>query len=62
MMDRLRQVAERPQPMTQAQSAGHAAIGYGFFFTPGETPGTAISELTAQWPALRFGLQPRPAS
>jgi hypothetical protein len=58
--DRLRQVAERPQPVTQAPAPGHVAIGYGFF-TAGETPGAAISELTAQWPALRFGLQPRPA-
>jgi hypothetical protein len=58
--DRLRQVVERPKP-----SAGkrlpqtHAVIGYGFF-TAGETPHTAIAQLGARWPALRFALVPRP--
>jgi hypothetical protein len=59
--DRLRQVVERPPPVTPAPAVGHAAIGYGFF-TAGETPGAAITRLTARWPALHFGLQPRPAS
>ena len=37
----------------------HAVIGYGFF-TAGDTPRAAITQLAVRWPALRFVLQPRP--
>jgi hypothetical protein len=64
---RLRQVAVRDKattgrPSTRGRgrlSAGQAVIGYGFF-TLGETPHVAITQLAARWPALRFQLMPRP--
>jgi len=35
-------------------------IGYGFF-TAGDTPHIAVSQLATRWPALRLIVQPRPA-
>lgn len=59
--DQPRHVVERPAPgIGRRLPRGHAVIGYGFF-TPGETPGTAIAALAARWPGLEFRLQPRPA-
>ena len=60
IIDRLRQVVERPKPGTGRRLAKHhTAIGYGFF-TDGETPHPAIAQLGVRWPALRFVLVPRP--
>jgi hypothetical protein len=57
----LRQVVLRERPTTgRRRPAGHGVIGYGFF-TDGETPHAAITRLRDRWPALRFGLVPRPA-
>ena len=66
--DRLRQVTVRDKATTGRPSTrgrgrlptGHAVVGYGFF-TLGETPHVAITQLEARWPALRFQLTPRPA-
>ena len=59
--DRLRQVVERAQATTGRRlPKSHAVIGYGFF-TAGETPDPAITQIAARWPNLRFVLQPRPA-
>ena len=59
--DRLRQVVVRDNATTGRRlPRGHAVIGYGFF-TDGETPHAAIDRLAKRWPALRFGLMPRPA-
>ena len=58
--DRLRQVVARPKPgIGRRLAKHHTAIGYGFF-TDGETPQCAITQLGARWPALRFVLVPRP--
>jgi len=59
--DDLRKIVERPNPSAGRRlSAGHAVISYGFF-TSGETPHTAVTQLGARRPALRFVLTPRPA-
>ena len=58
--ERLRQVSVREKPSTGRRlPRGHVVIGYSFF-TAGETPQAAITQLAARWPALRFVLQPRP--
>jgi hypothetical protein len=60
--DRLRQVAVRDKAtIGRRLPRDHTGIGYGFF-AYGETPGVAIGQLAAQWPALRFALVPRPPS
>jgi hypothetical protein len=59
--DRLRQVMVRENATAGRRlPRGHTVIGYGFF-TGGDTPHTAVSQLAARWPALRLVLQPRPA-
>ena len=59
IIDRLRQVSLRDKATTGRRlPAGHAVIGYSFF-THRETPQTAIDQLAARWPALRFVLQHR---
>jgi hypothetical protein len=59
--DRLRQVAVRDNATAGRRlPRGHTVIGYGFF-TAGDTPQAAVSQLAARWPALRLVLQPRPA-
>ena len=59
--DRLRQVVEREKATTGRRlPKSHAVLGYGFF-TAGETPDPAISQIATRWPELRFVLQPRPA-
>ena len=59
--DGLQQVAVRAGATTGRRlKRGHAVIGYGFF-THGETPHAAIAQLAARWPALGFGLVPRPS-
>jgi hypothetical protein len=59
--DRLRQIAVRPKPTTGRRlPRTYSVISYGFF-TDGETPHAAITQLASRWPALRFALQPRPA-
>lgn len=61
LTDRLRQVVVRDKATTGRRlPKGHAVIGYGFF-THGETPHAAITQLAARWTALRFSLVPRPA-
>lgn len=60
--DGLRQVAVLEKPaLGRRLPKGHAATGWEFF-TFGETPSAAIERIGAQWPALRFALQPRPAA
>jgi hypothetical protein len=59
--DRLRQVSVRANATTGRRlPRGHSVISYGFF-TAGDAPDAAIALLAARWPALRFGLVPRPA-
>jgi hypothetical protein len=59
--DRLRQVVEREKATTGRRlPKSHAVLGYGYF-TPGETPDTAITRIATRWPNLRFVLQLRPA-
>jgi hypothetical protein len=59
--DRLRQVSMMAKATTGRRlPVGHTVIGYGFF-TFGETPHIAISQLAAIWPALRFRIEPLPA-
>jgi hypothetical protein len=59
--DRLRQVIERERATTGRRlPKSHAVLGYGFF-TAGETPDPAITQIAPRWPDLRFVLQPRPA-
>jgi hypothetical protein len=59
--DRLRQVAVRETATTgRRRPRGHSVIGYGFF-TAGDTPRAATTQLAARWPALRLVVQPRPA-
>jgi hypothetical protein len=61
MIDAPRQVTVRDKPtMRRRLPKDHRVIGYGFF-THGETPLAAITQLAARWPALRFALVPRPA-
>ena len=58
--DKLRHVAGQPDARPGRRlPRDHAVIGYGFF-TAGDTPRAAVTQLTARWPALRFVLQPRP--
>ena len=58
--DGLRKVVNRPNPSAGRRlPSGHAVISYGFF-TSGETPRAAVTQLGARWPALRFALSPRP--
>jgi hypothetical protein len=59
--DRLRQVVAREKATTGRRlPKSHTVIGYGFF-TAGETPEPAITQIAPRWPDLRFVLQPRPA-
>jgi len=59
--DQLRQVTVRENATTgRRRPRGHTVIGYGFF-TAGDTPHAAVSQLAARWPALRLVVQPRPA-
>ncbi|MEA2769430.1 MAG: hypothetical protein QOD93_2392 [Acetobacteraceae bacterium] len=59
--DRLRQVVERETATTGRRlPKSHGVLGYGFF-TAGETPNPAITQIATRWPGLRFVLQPRPA-
>jgi hypothetical protein len=56
----LRQVTQLSDPRPGRRlPKGHAVLGYGFF-TGAQTPHTAVTRLVPRWPALRFGLQPRP--
>jgi hypothetical protein len=60
LTDSPRQVAERPHATVGRRlPAGHSVVGYSFF-TASETPDAAVAQLGLRWPALRFGLQPRP--
>jgi hypothetical protein len=60
IIDRLHQVAVRPNATTGRRlRKTHAVIGYGFF-TAGETPHAAITQLREHWPGLGFSLAPRP--
>jgi hypothetical protein len=59
--DALRKIVARPNPSAGRRLApGHVVISYGFF-TSGETPRPAATQLGARWPRLRFVLMPRPA-
>ena len=59
--DRLRQVVVRPKATTGRRlRKTYAVTGYGFF-TDGETPNAAITQLSERWPGLGFSLMPRPA-
>jgi hypothetical protein len=58
--DRLRQVVERKKATTGRRlPKSNAVIGYGFF-TVGDTPDAAITQIATRWSALRFVLKPRP--
>jgi hypothetical protein len=58
---RLRQVATRPDAKPGRRlRKGEACRGFGFF-AGGSTPHTAMAQIAASWPELRFGLQARPA-
>jgi hypothetical protein len=58
--DDIRKVVERPNPSPGRRlPSGHGVISYGFF-TSGETPRAAVTQLGARWPLLRFVLTPRP--
>ena len=58
--DKPRHVAGRPDARPGRRlPRDHAVIGYGFF-TSGDTPHVAVTQLAARWPTLRFVLQPRP--
>jgi hypothetical protein len=59
--DALRRIVARPNPSAGRRlPSGHAVISYGFF-TSGETPRAAATQLVARWPVLRFVLTPIPA-
>jgi hypothetical protein len=59
--DALRKIVVRPNPSAGRRlPSGHAVISYGFF-TTGETPRAAATQLVARWPTLRFVLMPLPA-
>ena len=59
--DRLRHVEQRDNATTGRRlPRSHSVIGYGFF-THGETPHAAVSQLAARWSQLRLVVQPRPA-
>ncbi len=53
--DGLRRVVERW--VAARLPAGHAVVGYSFF-TIGDTPHSAVTQLAARWPVLQFALQP----
>jgi hypothetical protein len=59
--ERLRQVAVRPdaKPGRRLRN-GEACLGFGFFALAA-TPQTAIVQIAATWPDLRFVMQARPA-
>ena len=60
--DGLRQVAERTKPSAGRRlPGGHAVVGYGFF-TAGDSPSAAVTQLERRWPGLRMALKPRPSS
>ena len=59
--DALRKIVARPNPSAGRRlPGGHVVVSYGFF-TTGETPRAAVTQLVAHWPALRFVLTPLPA-
>ncbi len=59
--DRLRQVVVRDNATAGRRlPRGYAVISYGFF-TAGDTPHAAVTQLAADWPALRLAVRPRPA-
>lgn len=59
--DRLRQVVVRDNATAGRRlPRSHTVIGYGFF-TAGDTPHAAVTQLAARWPTLRLVVQPRPA-
>jgi hypothetical protein len=59
--DALRKIVARPNPSAGRRlPSGHVVISYGFF-TSGETPRAAATQLVARWPMLRFVLTPLPA-
>lgn len=59
--DALRKIVVRPNPSAGRRlPAGHTVISYGFF-TSGETPRAAATQLATRRPTLRFVLMPRPA-
>jgi hypothetical protein len=53
--DGLRRVVERW--VAARPPAGDAVVGYSFF-TGGDTPHSAVTQLAARWPVLQFALQP----
>jgi hypothetical protein len=56
----LRQVTQLADPRPGRRlPKDHAVLGYGFF-TGAQTPHATVTQLVPRWPALRFGLQPRP--
>jgi hypothetical protein len=58
--DKPRHVAGRPDARPGRRlPRDHAVLGYGFF-TAGNTPYAAVTQLAARWPTLRFVLRPRP--
>lgn len=58
--DKPRHVAGRPDARPGRRlPRDHAVLGYGFF-TAGDTPHAAVTQLAARWPTLRFVLRPRP--
>ena len=60
--DGLRQVAERAKPYTGRRlPVGHAVVGYGFF-TAGDSPAAAVTQMARRWPGLRMALTPRPSN
>jgi len=59
--DALRKIVARPNPSAGRRlPSGHVVISYGFF-TAGDTPRAAVTQLGVRWPALRFVLTPLPA-
>jgi hypothetical protein len=59
--DALRKIVARPNPSAGRRlPSDHAVISYGFF-TSGETPRAAATQLVAGWSTLRFVLTPLPA-
>ena len=60
--DRLRHVALRPGATAGRRlPRGYQVASYGFF-TDGETPHAAATQLALRWASLRFVLQPLPAT
>jgi hypothetical protein len=59
--DRLRQVALRENATTGRRlPRSHTVVGFGFF-TNGDTPVAAVSQLALRWPSLRLVVRPRPS-